>query len=110
MALIPEKYIRAYAKQGQLRFSKHSLDMMKARKIRDHQVYDCVCNGKMVERQDHGRDIKIVFQEATNDKAGFYVVVAAFYPLPEVVTVCLTWEEVWETLGTILKRRKRDKQ
>lgn len=50
MAIIPEKYIRAYAKQGQLSFSKHSLDMMKARKIRDHQVYDCVCNGKMVEK------------------------------------------------------------
>lgn len=109
MTLIPEQYIRAFAKQRKLNFSKHSLDKMKERRIRDHQVYDCVCNGEMVEKQEHGRDVKIVFQEATDNQAGFYVVVAASYPLPEVVTVCLTWEEVWENLGTIMKRRKRDR-
>ena len=77
----------SFCKAKEIKILKHSLDKMKERKIRDQQVYDCVGNGKMVEeKQDLGRDIGIVFQEATENLSDFYVVIAASHPLPEVVT------------------------
>nr|WP_291353422.1 hypothetical protein [Desulfosporosinus sp.] len=55
--------------------------------------------------KNHGRDIKVIFQQATGGIPCYYVVVADSSPFPEVITVCSTIDEVWEIINGILKRR-----
>lgn len=101
---IPEKYIRACAKCNNIKFSFHALQRMGERKIRDYKVLDCIQNGQYIEEQDHGDDIKVLFQSIEGEK-GFYTVVATSTP-PLVVSVCLFDEDVWEEVKGIMKRRK----
>ncbi|WP_238988832.1 hypothetical protein [Calorimonas adulescens] len=49
----------------------------------------------------------MIFQEATEKKPEMYVIIAASYPYPVVVTVCRTMDEVWEYCNGFLKRRKK---
>ena len=105
MARSPEESIRSCAFKQQLNFSDHAIDRMGERQITIDQVYDCTMYGLVVETQDHGEDIKVVFQEQTNGAPGFYVVIADSSPFPEVITVCLTRDEAWETRNGILRRR-----
>ena len=102
---IRTKYIVEYAQKHSLKFSRHALNRMKERMIRDYQVYDCIINGSFVEEQYHGEDFKIVFQEKTSSNPEIYIVVAAC-STPEVVTVCRTMDEVWGYFENKLKRKK----
>jgi hypothetical protein len=79
---------------------------MTERCIGKEKVKACIISGKLVEIQNQGRDIKVVIQEPTDELPEFYVVVAACYPRPHVITVCRTREEVWECIGGVLKRRR----
>lgn len=102
-----EESIRNAAWKKQLGFSAHANRRMGERKITDEEVYDCVLYGQVIDIQDHGRDIKVIFQEPSSGTPGKYVVVADNSPWPEVVTVCLTYEEVWEDVNGLLKRREK---
>lgn len=106
---IPDQYIVSCVRKGELYYTPHALEQMANRKISTDDVCEAILNGLPIEQQDHGRDIKIVFQP--RPKGGipkFYVVVAAAYKQAVVVTVCLTRKEVWEFLGNFtLKRKKR---
>lgn len=106
MSEIPFKIIQECVKKGQLYYTPHSIEKMAERCIDKEKVKACIITGKPIELQDHGRDIKVVIQEATKEFPEFYVVVAACYPKPHVITVCRTMEEVWECIGGVLKRRR----
>lgn len=101
----PEESIRRAAWNQTLSFSDHALERMGERMITMDQVYECILYGINIETQYHGRDIKVVFQEPTAGTPGHYVIVADSTPFPEIVTVCSTVEEVWESIGGILTRR-----
>ena len=103
--IIAEQHIRNCAAKNKLRFSRHAIDKMRALCIRHEQVFECAIHGRFIERQYHGREIKLVFQEATSANPEYYVVIAASIPIPEVVTVCTKLEEVWEILNGIIKRK-----
>lgn len=102
---IPEKYIRQYAKRKQLDFSEHAIIRMGERCIDYNQVINCVENGKVIEHQSHGEDIKILFQEASILQPEFYTIVAASSPYPVVVSVCKFKEEAWEFVNGLMIRR-----
>lgn len=106
MSEIPFKIIQECVKKGQLYYSPHSIARMAERYIDREKVKACILTGKLIELQDHGRDIKVVIQKSTSETPEFYVVVAACYPRPHVITVCRTMEEVWECIGGVLKRRR----
>ncbi len=106
MNSLPEQFIRNHAKNGAINFSGHALQRMSQRKIWQNQVYKCIEKGEYVETQYHGKDVKVIFQEATSGKTSYYVVVAACLPNPEVVTVCLPEDEIWEDLEGLMKRRR----
>ncbi len=98
-------YIRGFTQKGKIHFSEHAIKKMGERKIKRSIVLEAIINGKVIEEQDHGRNIKIIFQENTINTPACYAVVAAAHPIPEVVTVCKTYEEVWDYTNGILKRR-----
>jgi len=100
-----EESIRKAAWKNKLGFTGHALKRMGERKITNDDVYNCVRYGLVAETQDHGQDIKVIFQEPTSTSAAKYVVVADSLPWPIVITVCLTIEEAWETRDGILRRR-----
>jgi hypothetical protein len=79
---------------------------MRKRCIRHEKVFECAEKGRYIEHQQHGRDVKIVFQEPNENCPECYVVIAASIPMPEVVTVCRTKEEVWIFLNGIIKRKQ----
>lgn len=62
---------------------------------------------KVIELQPQFDDVHVIFQEATEKKPEMYVIIAASYPYPVVVTVCRTMDEVWEYCNGFLKRRKK---
>lgn len=103
-----ELHIRKCATENRLDFSAHALERMGRRKIRRNQVYDSIANGKIVEEQYHGLDFKYVFQEATDNKPNFYVVIADT-PIPYVITVCNIKNEIWDYLDDRIKRKGKNK-
>ena len=103
---LPIAYIRGFAKMNKIHFSEHALKRMGERKIKRSIILKAILNGNVIDEQDHGRDIKVIFQESSSEIPECYIVVAAAHPLPEVVTVCRTHDEVWEYINGRLKRRK----
>src|SRR5690554_3515417 len=102
---LPIAYIRAFAQKNKIHFSEHALQKMGERKIKRQIVLEAILNGVVIEQQDHGRDVKIIFQESISDIPKCYVIVAAAPDIPVVVTVCRTKNEVWEYINGRLKRR-----
>lgn len=107
MSNMPEQWIRGCVQKGLLDYSKHAKDRMEERKIEDEKVVECILYGKIIELQPQFKDVHVLFQEATENKPEIYVVVAAAYPYPLVITVCRTIDEVWDYYNGYLKRRKR---
>ncbi|NKF08279.1 DUF4258 domain-containing protein [Clostridium gasigenes] len=105
-----ENNIRQKINKGDYIVSKHAMDRMSERKIPLEKVINCIAEGKTIEVQigKELNDIKILFQEATKDKAEVYAVVAD-RDKPVIVTVCRTKGEVWEHVGNVLKRREMHK-
>lgn len=99
------KYIREQTKRGQLMYSDHAQHRMREREIDYHKVEEAILNGKPIEHQDFGNDRKVLFQEETDGIPQCYVIIAAAYP-EVVVSVCRTWEEVWEIQNGFLKRKR----
>lgn len=104
---IPEQWIKGCVQKGWLDYSNHAKCRMKERQIEDNKIIECILYGKVIELQLQFEDVHVVFQEATESKPEIYVVIAAAYPFPLVVTVCRTIDEVWEYCNEYLKRRKR---
>lgn len=102
---ISVQWIKELTKKGFIEFSGHALDRMIEREIEDKKVIECILYGKVIEIQTSFEDIHVLFQEATDKNPEIYVVVAASYPYPVVVTVCKTDSEVWEEINGLLKRR-----
>lgn len=103
-------YIRSMAKNGRIKFSGHALDRMGERKIWYSEVLKAILQGEEIENQpgkNKGEDVKILFQEATEDTPAFFVVVACSSPEVEVVTVSFFKEEAWEFTGKIMRRVRR---
>jgi hypothetical protein len=105
MSEIAEKYIRSYAQKNKILFSKHALTRMMERKIEIQQVRRCIIEGKIIEVQDSGNDIKVLFQEASKGLPSFYTVVVATLQEVIIVSVCLFKEEIWEYIEGFMKRR-----
>ncbi|MDI3538256.1 MAG: hypothetical protein PWQ13_279 [Bacillota bacterium] len=104
---IPDQYIKALVRKGKLKYSEHAQKRMAERKIDVDAVCDAILNGEVVKLQDHGRDIKVVFQPAAKDKPEYFVVVAAAYEYAEVVTVEPALEDAWEFVKGFAIRRRR---
>lgn len=100
-------YIREMAKKGQLNFTEHALARMGERKIWVDDARKAILDGEIIETQDigPGYDVRVLFQEATDTVPRFYVV-AASYPVVDVISVVEFSEEVWEWLGKIMARRR----
>ena len=103
---IPEQWIKGCVQKGWLDYSNHAKCRMKERQIEDNKIIECILYGKVIELQLQFEDVHVVFQEATESKPEIYVVIAAAYPFPLVVTVCRTIDEVWG-IAMDIKRRKR---
>lgn len=97
--------IRKYAFGSKLAFSDHSMEKMRLRAITEDEVYACVMYGTVIEHQYHGRDIKILYQQPVSGNIEHYVVVADDRPYPQVITVCLTLQEVWDEVNGTLRRK-----
>lgn len=104
---IPDQYIIALVRNGNLKYSEHAQQRMAERKIDVDDVCNAILNGEVVELQDHGRDIKVLFQPATKEKPDYFVLVAAAYEQPEVVTVERALEDVWKFLDSYAIRKRR---
>jgi hypothetical protein len=89
--------------KGWLDYSNHAKCRMKERQIEDNKIIECILYGKVIELQLQFEDVHVVFQEATESKPEIYVVIAAAYPFPLVVTVCRTIDEVWEYCNVSVK-------
>ncbi|KXS40969.1 MAG: hypothetical protein AWU54_1790 [Candidatus Frackibacter sp. T328-2] len=104
---ITVKFIRKWLNKGNIVYTDHAQERMKERKIKSSKVVEAILNGKPIEKQDHDRDMKIIFQEATNDIPECYVVVAADTSTSHavVVTVCKTKKEVWDFINGLMARK-----
>ncbi|MGI6703817.1 MAG: DUF4258 domain-containing protein [Clostridia bacterium] len=100
-------FIRECTKRGLIDFSEHSIIRMTERELEKDRVIECIVEGKVIESQEHSQDIIVLFQEATETYPEFYVVVAAAYPYPEVLTVCRFKKEAWEYSSGLMRRRKK---
>jgi hypothetical protein len=69
---IAEKFIRSAARKGNILYSRHAVIRMAERGICKLQIQECIINGKVIEFQDHGMDLKVLFQEANNGYPEFY--------------------------------------
>lgn len=97
--------IRRYAYKSKLAFTDHSMEKMRIRAITEDEVYSCVMYGSVIDYQYHGRDIKILYQQPICNNIEHYVVVANDSPYPQVITVCLTLQEVWDEVNGTLRRK-----
>lgn len=105
---LAEKIIRKKVSEGEYNFTLHAMDRMSERKIDIEKVLDCILRGKTIEFQSDKKtnDIKVLFQEVTDERPDIYVVVAAM-ETPLIITVCRTKKEVWECVENVLQRRER---
>lgn len=88
--------IREAVKKVYLDFTGHAKKQLYERKIRVELAKKAVLEGKVLERQeDEDEDVKILFQEASEDRPQFCVVVTSTIP-PRVVTAFKFDEERWE--------------
>ncbi len=85
--------------------SQHASQRMGERGIAEEDITKCALEGKLLETQDHDRDIKVLVQGVDSEDNEFYIVVALSYPRPVIVTVCRFREEAWDDLGRLKKRR-----
>lgn len=101
-------YIREMAKKGRINFTDHALARMGERKIWIDDVWRAILDGEVIEIQEigPGYDVRVLFQEATDTVPRFYVVVAASFPVVDVISVVEFEEEIWEWLGKIMARRR----
>jgi hypothetical protein len=106
---IQASFVRGMAKKGCINFTDHALRRMGERKIWIDQALEAILHGEQLEIQDIGpeNDIRVLFQEATSYIPRFYVVVAASYPVVDVISVCEFKEEAWDWLGKIMARRRQ---
>jgi len=102
-------FVREMAKKGQIHFSDHALERMGERRVWINDALQAILEGEEIEVQDFGpeSDVRVLFQEATENIPRFYVVVATSYPDVEVVSVCEFKEEAWDWLGKIMARRRK---
>jgi len=87
-------YIRQKVTYGEYQFSQHAVEKMTERKIWIDDICQAITNGQVLEVQDFGKmNVKVIFQEATCEIPSFAVVVAADYPVVQIVTVFRFKEE-----------------
>ncbi len=87
-------YIRQKVTNGEYQFRPHAVERMSKRKIWMDDVCQAITDGQVLEVQDFGKmNVKVIFQEATCEIPGFAVVVAADYPVVQIVTVFRFKEE-----------------
>lgn len=105
---IQSSYVRAMAQAQRIEISNHALDRIGEREVWLDDIYKAIEQGEEIEVQDfgHDKDVKVLFQEATDRLPEFYVIVATSYPVVEIVSVCLFEDECWEWLGKTMKRGK----
>jgi len=88
--------IREAVKKVYLDFTGHAKKQLYERKIKVELVKKAVLEGKVIDRQeDKGEDVRILFQEASEEKPRFCVVVTSTIP-PRVVTAFWFDEECWK--------------
>lgn len=105
---LQSSYVREMARKNKITISKHAFEKIEERGIWLDDVFKAIEQGEQIEIQNFGprKDIRVVFQEATDDEPSFYVIVATSYPTVDIVSVCRFKEECWEYLGKTKKRRK----
>lgn len=111
MSSMAPPYVREMARKGRIHYSDHALLVrMSERKIWIDQILAAILNGEVLDVQNFGlgKDVTVIFQEATDKTPRFYVVVATSYPEVEVITVAEFKEEAWEWLGKIMARRRKE--
>jgi len=91
---LQEAYLRSAASQHSYLISQHAFQRMGERGITEEDVKRCALGGRIVGKQDHGGDVKLIVQGTDHDGEVFYMVVALAYPRPVVVTVCRSRQDV----------------
>lgn len=106
---LAEKIIRKNVEEGNYEITDHAFQRMNERKMDIEDVETCIVKGQTIEfQQDIGtQDIKVLFQEYTDDNPGFYAVVKYSYDMPLIITVCRRDNEVWDCIDNILRRREK---
>ena len=81
-------YIRQKAEKGEVIVSPHAIENMGLRNIWLDEVLEAIVHGEVVDIQtlEEG-NVKVIFQQSTEDVPRFAVVVAADYPEVVIVTV-----------------------
>lgn len=105
---IPGQLVRSCALQGNIRFTLHALERMDERQIEADAVVEAIVSGHEIEVQlvtDLDPDIRVLLQEAGG--VSFYVVTICRNMSCVVLSVCRTWEESWEVVKDVLRRRNR---
>lgn len=101
-------YVRKKVEDNNYYFTGHALQRMGERMITTDQVIAAILNGQEIEIQKfENKDVRILFQEATEEIPEFYVVVAASYPCVAVLSVVRFEEEAWEFVGNVARRMKK---
>ncbi|GAA6383533.1 hypothetical protein I2900191A2_21790 [Intestinibacter bartlettii] len=106
---LAEIIIRKNVEEGNYEITDHALQRMNEREIDIEDVETCIIKGETIEFQQdiETNDIKVLFQEHTDETPEFYVVVKCSYDMPSIITVCRRDNEVWECINNILHRRER---
>ncbi|MGE5586717.1 MAG: DUF4258 domain-containing protein [Clostridia bacterium] len=102
---LQEAYLRSAARQRSYVISRHAFQRMGERGITEEDIEKCVLKGQILEKQDHGGDVKLLVHGIDGEGEVFYVVVALACPCPVIVTVCRFRQDAWEDLGSRTKRR-----
>ncbi len=81
-------YIRQKAEKGEFTVSPHAIENMGFRKVWLDEVLEAIVHGEVIDTQTFKEEnIKVIFQQSTEEVPRFAVVVAADYPEVVIVTV-----------------------
>lgn len=100
------RWLQGQVAQRKYLLSRHASQRMDQRGVLIQHVLQAIKDGKVLERQTHQGDVKLLLEGQDDEGTPFYVVVALSVPLPIIVTVCRFHDEVWEDVGSGRRRRR----
>ncbi len=101
-------YIRQKAEKEELTFSPHAIENMGLRKIWHDEVLEAIIHGETIDTQTfEEKNVKVIFQQSTEEVPRFAVVVAADYPEVVIVTVFNFDESKFEYIESQKRWRRK---
>ena len=101
-------YIRQKAKKGEIAISGHALENMGLRKIWQDVAIEAIIYGDEIEIQNFkGKNIRVIFQEHSEEVPRFAVVVDVDHPEIVMVTVFNFKEDKFEYIESQKRWRRK---